>query len=140
MGRAFKIGTGLESHVGGEILEAFNVFNLVADVPFLNSQTDPFLNASILVLTAFIGTGATQQYNVSITSAYFPVWLQILYDGTDLNFAYSFDGTQYNTIFSATPAAFIGSNPDTCGLHFGNLVSLPDFTNQGATDYFRRTF
>jgi hypothetical protein len=82
VGRAFKIGTGLESHVGGEIL----------------------------------------------------------YDGTDLNFAYSFDGTQYNTIFSATPAAFIGSNPDTCGLHFGNLVSLPDFTNQGATDYFRRTF
>lgn len=127
MGRAFKIGTGLESHVGGEILEAFNVFNLVADV-YVISQND------------FIGTGATQQYNVSITSAYFPVWLQILYDGTDLNFAYSFDGTQYNTIFSATPAAFIGSNPDTCGLHFGNLVSLPDFTNQGATDYFRRTF
>jgi hypothetical protein len=95
-------------------------------------------NLYVITQSAYGGSGATAVYTANISSANFNTWLQLGWDGTDFNFSFSFDGTQYETVYSALLATFLVDTPDTIGLFYAGDATAA-LTNQGAFDYFRRT-
>jgi hypothetical protein len=68
---------------------------------------------------------------------YFPCWLKVQDDGTNLKFSYSGTGSVYTQVFSVSRTAFLASGPANVGIAVSsNGANEPV---NGAFDYFRQT-
>lgn len=95
-----------------------------------------------LALSVDYWTNATNYSGISPFSAtklpsYFPWWLKVQDDGTNLNFFYSGTGSVYTQILSVSRTAFLPAGPTKVGIGVGS-----DGANtpvNAVFDYFRQT-
>jgi hypothetical protein len=71
-----------------------------------------------------------------ILPSYFPWWLKVQDDGTNLTFSYSGTGSVYMPVMMVPRTAFLSSGPTSVGLAAGSDGS--GTTVNGAFDYFRQ--
>ncbi len=68
--------------------------------------------------------------------SYFPWWLKVQDDGTNLTFSYSGTGSVYTPVVTVPRTAFLSSGPTSIGLAVGSDAA--GTAVNGAFDYFRR--
>jgi len=97
-----------------------------------------FFTGTLYVISqsTYAGAGASSPTSLGGIPATVPTFFRAGYDGTNVYFKWSYDGIQWNTLYSVAAGAFA---IDSAGLFYG-IGSLPGVLNVGpAFDYFRRT-
>jgi hypothetical protein len=95
----------------------------------------------VLTYNTFAGAGVAvvATFSVAFPAATNDLYFRALYDGTNLNFALSFDGANWFTGLSVAYAAFLGGPPDTVGIHFANTANTASWAAQVSYDFLRET-
>jgi hypothetical protein len=103
-------------------------------VSFRNTNAALGLSVDYLTnATAYISS----PFGPATLPSYFPWWLKVQDDGTDLKFSYSGTGSVYTQVLSVSRTAFLASGPTQVGIAVSsNGANTPV---NGAFDYFRQT-
>lgn len=93
---------------------------------FFGIYSGLFGNVLINSQSTWAGGNGTNNYNgggwyaTGAGSMLTPVYLQINFDGTNLNFSVSPNGVEYTGVFSVAAATLIGGAPDSIGVFVGS--------------------
>jgi hypothetical protein len=99
-------------------------------------NTNAALGLSVDYLTNAT-TYISSPFGPATLPSYFPWWLKVQDDGTDLKFSYSGTGSVYTQVLSVSRTAFLASGPTQVGIAVSsNGANTPV---NGAFDYFRQT-